>query len=158
MALLEPLIDTIVICTITALALLSTGAWSQSGIEGSDMTAWAFEAAYGPIGRGIVTMTVTLFAFSTIISWSYYGEQGVTFIFGEKGIKYYRYVFIGFIFIGAIAQLQLVLNISDAVYGLLAIPNLIGTYFLLHKVKQALKLYDMSVGKTPESAIKPKLI
>lgn len=157
-ALLEPFIDTIVICTITALALLSTGAWSQSGIEGSDMTAWAFEAAYGPIGRGIVTMTVTLFAFSTIISWSYYGEQGVTFIFGEKGIKYYRYVFIGFIFIGAIAQLQLVLNVSDAVYGLLAIPNLIGTYFLLNKVKGALKLYDMSIGKTPESAIKPKLV
>ncbi|MFP5385982.1 MAG: alanine/glycine:cation symporter family protein [Bacteriovoracia bacterium] len=157
-ALLEPFIDTIVICSITALALLSTGAWSQAGIEGSDMTAWAFESAYGPLGRGIVTMTVTLFAFSTIISWSYYGEQGVTFIFGEKGIKYYRYVFIGFIFIGAIAQLQLVLNVSDAVYGLLAIPNLIGTYFLLYKVKNALKEYDTSIGRTPtEADLKAKL-
>lgn len=155
-ALLEPFIDTIVICTITALALLSTGAWTQSGIEGSDMTAWAFASVYGPFGRGIVTMTVTLFAFSTIISWSYYGEQGVTFIFGEKGIKYYRYVFIGFIFVGAISQLQLVLNISDAVYGLLAIPNLIGTYFLLNKVKGALRDYDVKVGKTPE--LKSKLL
>jgi AGCS family alanine or glycine:cation symporter len=156
-ALLEPFIDTILICTITALALLSTGAWMQgSGLEGSDMTAWAFESAYGPIGRGIVTMTVTLFAFSTIISWSYYGEQGVTFIFGEKAIKYYRYVFIVFIFLGAIAQLRLVLNISDAVYGLLAIPNLIGTYFLLNKVKGALKDYDPSIGKTPESKLNVK--
>lgn len=144
-ALLEPFIDTIVICSITALALLSTGAWSQAGIAGSDMTAWAFESVYGVFGRGIVTLTVTLFAFSTIISWSYYGEQGVTFIFGEKAIKYYRYVFVAFIFFGAIAQLQLVLNISDAVYGLLAIPNLIGTYCLLSKVKTSLKEYETTL-------------
>lgn len=155
-ALLEPFIDTIIICTITALALISTGAWTQSGIEGSDMTAWAFASVYGPIGQGIVTMTVTLFAFSTIISWSYYGEQGVTFIFGEKGIKYYRYVFIVFIFLGAIAQLRLVLNVSDAVYGLLAIPNLIGTYFLLNKAKAALNNYDVTVGKTPEIKTQPR--
>lgn len=140
-ALLEPFIDTVVICSITAFALLVTGAWSQSGIEGSEMTAWAFESVYGVFGRGIVTLTVTLFAFSTIVSWSYYGEQGVTFIFGEKYIPYYRYIFVGFIFIGAIAQLGLVLNISDAVYGLLAIPNLIGTYLLLSKAKESLKEY-----------------
>jgi len=140
-ALLEPFIDTIIICTITALALLMTGAWSQTGIEGSEMTAWAFESVYGVFGRGIVTLTVTLFAFSTIVSWSYYGEQGVTFIFGEKCIPYYRYVFVVFIFMGAIAKLNLVLNVSDAVYGLLAIPNLIGTYFLLSKAKESLKEY-----------------
>jgi alanine or glycine:cation symporter, AGCS family len=141
-ALLEPLIDTIIICTITALALLSTGAWTEAGIAGSEMTAWAFEHSYGVIGRTIVTLTVTLFAFSTIISWSYYGEQGVTFIFGEKGIRYYRYIFIIFIFFGSIAQLRLVLNISDAVYGLLAIPNLIGTYFLIGKLKVSVKEYQ----------------
>jgi AGCS family alanine or glycine:cation symporter len=144
-ALLEPFIDTIVICSITALALLSTGAWTQSGIEGSEMTAWAFQSVYGPLGRGIVTLTVTLFAFSTIISWSYYGEQGVTFIFGEKYIPYYRYVFIVFIFLGAIAQLSVVLNVSDAVYGLLAIPNLIGTYLLLGKAKESLKEYRTTI-------------
>lgn len=140
-ALLEPFIDTIVICSITALALLSTGAWSQAGIEGSEMTAWAFQSVYGVFGRGIVTLTVTLFAFSTIISWSYYGEQGITFIFGERFVPYYRYVFVLFIFLGAIAQLSLVLNLSDAVYGLLAVPNLIGTYLLLGKAKESLKEY-----------------
>jgi AGCS family alanine or glycine:cation symporter len=140
-ALLEPFIDTILICTITALALLSTNAWTQAGIEGSEMTAWAFENVYGLLGRGIVTLTVTLFAFSTIISWSYYGEQGVTFIFGESYIKFYRLIFIVFIFLGAIAKLQLVLNISDSVYGLLAIPNLIGTFFLINKVKRLLDDY-----------------
>lgn len=144
-ALLEPFIDTIVICSITALALLATGAWHQSGIAGSEMTAWAFENVYGVWGRGIVTLTVTLFAFSTIISWSYYGEQGVTFVFGEKYIPAYRYIFIGFIFLGAIAQLNLVINISDAVYGLLAIPNLIATFFLVRKVKEDLNDYKKTM-------------
>lgn len=140
-ALLEPFIDTIVICSITAFALLSTSAWTQVGIEGSEMTAWAFQSVYGIFGRGIVTLTVSLFAFSTIISWSYYGEQGVSFIFGEKYISYYRYIFVIFIFLGAIAKLSLVLNISDAVYGLLAIPNLIGTYLLLPKARESLDQY-----------------
>ena len=141
-ALLEPFIDTIVVCSITAIALLLTGAWSAEGIDpGSVMTSYAFETVMGPLGKWIVTATVTLFAFSTMISWSYYGEQGVTFIFGDKYIPAYRYVFIVFIFIGAIAQLSIVLNLSDAVYGLLAIPNLIACYILLPKVKETMNEY-----------------
>ena len=97
-ALLEPLIDTIVVCTITALAILITDSWTLTGIEGSEMTAHAFESVLGPSSRWIVTITVTLFAFSTIISWSYYGEQGVTFIAGEKWIFPYRLVFVAFTF------------------------------------------------------------
>ncbi|MGE3608058.1 MAG: alanine/glycine:cation symporter family protein [Bacteriovoracaceae bacterium] len=142
-ALLEPFVDTIVVCTITAIALLLTGAWHAEGVAaGSEMTAYAFETVMGPVGRWIVTATVTLFAFSTIISWEYYGEQGVTFVFGEKWIPVYRYIFIGFIFIGAIAQLNIVLNISDAVYGLLALPNMMACYLLLPKVKAALNDYS----------------
>jgi AGCS family alanine or glycine:cation symporter len=141
-ALLEPFIDTIVVCSITAIALLLTGAWSAEGVAaGSEMTAHAFETVMGPAGRWIVTLTVTLFAFSTIISWEYYGEQGVTFIFGDKAIPFYRYIFIAFIFVGAIAQLNVVLNISDAVYGLLAIPNMLACYLLLPKVKEMLVEY-----------------
>lgn len=141
-ALLEPFIDTIVVCTITALALLLTGVWSQAGIAGSEMTATAFESVMGPAGRWIVTATVTLFAFSTMISWSYYGEQGVTFIAGSKWIPTYRWIFIAFIFVGAIAQLNIVLNLSDAVYGLLAIPNLMACYMLLPRVKEMLNDYE----------------
>ena len=151
-ALLEPFIDTIVVCTITATALLLTGVWSQAGIAGSEMTAVAFESAMGPLGRWIVTLTVTLFAFSTIISWSYYGEQGVTFIAGEKWIPTYRWIFIVFIFIGSIAQLNIVLNVSDAVYGLLALPNILACYLLLPKVKVALKEYE---AKRASGEIKP---
>lgn len=152
-ALIEPFIDTIVVCSITAFALLLTGAWSAEGVGiGSEMTAYAFESVMGPTGRWIVTATVTLFAFSTIISWEYYGEQGVTFVFGEKYIPVYRWVFIGFIFIGAIAQLNIVLNISDAVYGMLAIPNLIACYMLLPKVKEMLNEYK---AKRKSGEIKP---
>ncbi len=152
-ALLEPFVDTIVVCSITALALLATGVWSTGSATGSELTAQAFEVVMGPAGRWIVTSTVTLFAFSTIISWSYYGEQGVTFLFGEKYIPAYRYLFIVFIFVGAIAQLSIVLNISDAVYGMLAIPNLIACYLLLPKVKQELSTYT---AKLKSGEIKPQ--
>jgi AGCS family alanine or glycine:cation symporter len=145
-ALLEPFIDTIVVCTITAVALLLTDAWSTPGIQaGSEMTAYAFETVMGPLGRWIVTLTVTLFAFSTLISWSYYGEQGITFIFGDKYIPIYRYVFVAFIFVGAVAQLNIVLNLSDAVYGLLALPNILACYLLLPKVKNSLKEYKAKI-------------
>ena len=107
------------------------------------MTATAFESVMGPTGRWIVTATVTLFAFSTMISWSYYGEQGVTFIVGSKWIPVYRWIFIGFIFVGAIAQLNIVLNLSDAVYGLLALPNLMACYMLFPRVKEMLNEYEM---------------
>lgn len=154
-ALLEPFIDTIVVCSITAIALLLTGAWSAEGVPaGSEMTAYAFESVMGPAGRWIVTLTVTLFAFSTLISWSYYGEQGITFIFGEKYIPTYRYIFIIFIFIGAIAQLNIVLNISDAVYGLLALPNIMACYLLLPKVKLALNDYKNKLANGEIKAFK----
>jgi len=145
-ALLEPFIDTIVVCTITAVALLLTGAWMnpEAGV-GSEMTAFAFESIMGPLGRWIVTLTVTLFAFSTMISWSYYGEQGVTFIFGESWIPLFRYVFIAFIFIGAVFPLTVVLNLSDAFYGLLAIPNLIACYLLFPKVKELMLEYQKKI-------------
>lgn len=145
-ALLGPFIDTIIVCTITALAILATGVWTNGNVEGSEMTAVAFESVMGPLvfegfGRGIVTLTVTLFAFSTIISWSYYGEKGVTFLFGERYIMAYRFVYLFFIFIGAIAELKIVLNLSDAVYGLLAIPNMIACFYLLPKLKEEVKNY-----------------
>ena len=141
-ALLEPFIDTIVVCTITALAILSSGVWhTNNGEAGVDLTALAFNSAMGPIGSWIVTITVTMFAFSTLISWSYYGEQGVTFIFGEKFIKAYRIIFCIFVFLGTIFQMQVVLNLSDAVYGLLALPNMIACFLLLPIVKKNLVEY-----------------
>ncbi len=144
-ALLEPFIDTIVVCTITALALLSSGVWTDGDVQGVDLTARAFASAMGPTGAWIVTIAVTMFAFSTLISWSYYGEQGVTFVFGEKAITPYRFVFCIFVFLGAVAKLSVVLNLSDAVYGLLAIPNMVACFILLPKVKGYLKEYKNKI-------------
>ncbi len=147
---LGPYIDTIVVCTVTALVILLTGMWSNTGgLEGSDLTAAAFETLYGPLGGWTVTITVVLFAFSTIISWSYYGEKAAVFLFGRKSVTPYRMIFLCFILIGAILKLETVLNFSDAVFGLLAIPNLLANVLLIPRLKTELKEYetDLASGK-----------
>lgn len=148
---LGPYIDTIIVCTMTALVILSTGLWhtNPAGLEGSDLTAAAFETLYGPLGGWTVTIIVVLFAFSTIISWSYYGEKAVVFLLSRKFVTPYRAVFCCFILIGAILKLETVINFSDAVFGLLAIPNLLANIILLPKLKKELKLYeeDLASGK-----------
>jgi len=147
---LGPLIDTIVVCTLTALVLLITGVWSKTGgLAGSELTASAFATLYGDFGIYMVALVVVLFAFSSIISWSYYGEQGVTFLFGAKYIPTYRVVFTSFVFIGAMLKLSTVLNFSDAFLGLMVVPNLIANVMLTPKLKKELKTYeaDLKAGK-----------
>jgi len=150
-ALLEPFIDTIVVCTMTALVMLITGVWNvgPGGPEGAALTAVAFETLYGSLGGYVVMLAIILFAFSTMISWSYYGEQGMTFLFGERSVMPFRYVFIVFIFIGAVWTLTPVLNVSDSVFALLAIPNLLANIFLRKKLRQESAAYhaDLKAGK-----------
>ena len=86
-----------------------------------------------------------LFAFSTIISWSYYGEQGAVFLFGEKSLIPYRYVYICFIVVGAVWKLAPVLNLSDAFFALLVIPNLIANFMLSGRLKKELKIYEADI-------------
>ncbi|MEC7182518.1 MAG: sodium:alanine symporter family protein [Bdellovibrionota bacterium] len=151
--LLGPYIDTIVVCTVTALVLLITGEWMNAGgtNTGSVLTSTAFSSVLGDVGGWIVTITVIFFAFSTIISWSYYGEKGVTYIFGDgkTGVLVFRILFVVFVFIGAVSKLTPVLNFSDAVFGLLAIPNLICNFLLRGKLDESLKEYesDLKEGK-----------
>jgi len=143
--LLGPFIDTIVVCTLTALVLISTGVWARTnGLAGSELTAAAFATVYGEAGSWLVTLTVVLFAFSTIISWSYYGEQGMVFLAGKGAVPFYRYIYIGFIVVGAIWKFGPVLNLSDALFGLLAIPNLIANFMLTGSLKRELKGYEAS--------------
>jgi AGCS family alanine or glycine:cation symporter len=149
--LLEPFIDTVVVCTITALVILITGAWTEApmDIAGVNLTSYAFASVYGKAGEILVLMTVVLFAFSTIISWSYYGEKGVTFLFGKKGVMPYRVIFTVFILIGALLKLDPVINISDALFGLMAFPNLLANLLLAGTLKKELKKYtaDLKAGK-----------
>tara|TARA_B100001248_G_C27399656_1_gene469066 strand:+ start:2157 stop:3620 length:1464 start_codon:yes stop_codon:yes gene_type:complete len=137
-ALLEPFIDTIVVCTITALAILVTGSWhTNPGITGSELTAFTFAKEYGQMGAALVAFMVTLFAFSTIISWSYYGEQGIFFLFGEnqKAITIYRVLFLCATVAGSYFQGGAVVKLSDAFFGLMAFPNLIACVLLLKFAK-----------------------
>ncbi len=146
-SLLEPFIDTIVICTITSLVIVTTaypnGLMDSSlGLEGIALTSAAFEHHIGwaPIPLGIAAL---LFAFSTTIAWSYYGLKGWTYLFGEGAITQlvFKAIFCTFVAIGCMIQLSAVLDFSDAMVFLIAVPNIIGLYFYAPEIKRDLNTY-----------------
>ena len=124
-AMLGPFIDTIIICSMTALVILVTGSHS-SGLTSSSLTARAFDIGLFGYGQYIVGFGLIFFAYSTIISWSYYGDRCAEYIFGSRAIKWYRCIYIVLIVVGAIGGLRVVWNIADVLNALMAIPNLIG--------------------------------
>jgi len=135
----QTFIDTLIVCTMTGLVLILTGAWS-SGETGAELTTIAFQSAM-PGGALIVTLGIVLFAYSTMLGWCYYGEKSIEYLFGIKSVLPYRIVFIMLIGVGAIAKLSLVWNISDTLNGLMAIPNLIGLIMLTPVVVSETKQY-----------------
>jgi AGCS family alanine or glycine:cation symporter len=121
----EVFVDTILICTTTGLVILMTGVWTADA-TGAVLSARAFEAGLpGTWGHIVVTTGLVLFAFSTLIGWSYYGETGVVYLFGAKAAMPYRIAWLVFIYLGAVGSLHLVWDIADTLNGLMAIPNLI---------------------------------
>lgn len=133
--------DTIIICTMTGLTLVLTGVWSGDA-SGAAMTTQAFELGLSPlIGQYVVTTGLVFFAFTTILGWNYYGERCVQYLFGEKGIKPYKYFYIILIACGAYLKLDLIWILADIVNGLMAIPNLIGLIGLRHVVIEETKLF-----------------
>lgn len=126
----QTFIDTIIVCTFTGLTILVTGGWEQ-GLNGAPLTQYAFHAGLpGEWGDIIVTVSLSLFAFSTMLGWSYYGEKSVEYLLGVRAIKPYRVLFIVAIFFGAIRSLDFVWSVSDAMNGLMALPNLVGLLML----------------------------
>ncbi len=144
-ALLEPLIDTVLICTMTALVILISGHWTDPNLNGVELTAAAFESAIPGFGRFFVPTAVFLFAYSTLLSWSYYGETMVHFVSNPKkskrNILVYKILFCIVGFIGAIWKIGPVLNFSDIMLGLMVVPNLIAVWLLFPKLKQATNEY-----------------
>jgi AGCS family alanine or glycine:cation symporter len=134
--------DTIIICTMTGLALILTGAW-QSDLAGAAMTTHAFATGLQAqtLGPMLVSIGLIFFAFTTILGWNYYGERCVVFLWGTKAILPYKVIFIGLIASGAFLHLDLIWIIADIVNGLMAIPNLIGLIALRQIVIQETKLY-----------------
>ncbi len=120
--------DTIIVCTMTGLVLISSGYWNDSTLEGAAVTNAAFEnmLAFGGIGGLIVNIGIIFFAFTTILGWNYYGERCTVYLWGVNAIKYFKGIFICLIAVGPFLKLQLIWVIADIVNGLMAIPNLIG--------------------------------
>ena len=138
-------IDTLIVCSITAMAISSTGVWT-SGETGVALTIQAFTAGLpGYWGKLLVTLGTITFAFSTILAWEYYGEKCFEYIFGEKYILIYRYAWVIFVFIGALIKLDLVWNFSDAMNALMAVPNLIGLVLLSGVLFRETKTYEMGI-------------
>ena len=146
-ALLEPFIDTVVICTMTALVIVITGAWNNPAYadlvaanNGAGLTSRAMgeQLSWFPY---ILSGAVLLFAYSTMISWSYYGERCWAYLFGDKTSKIFQIIFIINVFLGSIITSTNVLNFGDLMILGLAFPNLIGVYILSGKVRQALDEY-----------------
>lgn len=146
-ALLEPFIDTVVVCTMTALVLIITGNVTSANAGLNDaqailLTSGAFESAISWFPY-VLTIAVVLFAFSTMISWSYYGFQGWAYLFGRsKKMEYtYKVIFCIFVVIGAAASLGSVIGFSDAMIFAMMVPNMIGIVMLAPKVKDELAKY-----------------
>lgn len=139
-AMLGPFIDTIVVCTTTALVILVSGITGEQS-EGVNLTVAAFNQGIPGFGSLVVASAVVLFAFSTAISWSYYGEKGIEYLFGSRMVMPYKVVYVGLIFVGAMWKLGPVLDFSDATIGLMAVPNLIALLFLFPRVRRATKEY-----------------
>ncbi|WP_018717893.1 alanine/glycine:cation symporter family protein [Arhodomonas aquaeolei] len=122
-AMLGTFIDTIIVCTMTALVIVLSGAW-ESGTSGAELTSVAFGDGV-PGGNWVVTFGLIIFAFTTIVAWSYYGERCAEYLFGVKAIMPYRYLWVVLLFVGAVAKLGIVWLIADVLNALMAIPNLI---------------------------------
>jgi len=125
----QTFIDTLVVCTFTGLSILVTGVW-ESGVTGAPMTQAAFRAGLGDIGGAMVAICLAMFAFSTILGWSYYGEKSLSFLLGSWAVMPYRVLFVLATFFGTIRSLEFVWTVSDVMNGLMAIPNLIGLLLL----------------------------
>jgi AGCS family alanine or glycine:cation symporter len=140
-AMLGPFIDTILICSMTAFVILLSGEWMTGQTSGVDLTVAGFESGMPGFGRYFVALAVFLFAYSTALSWSYYGEKCTEYLLGRKAIMGYKIVFVVCVFIGAVGSLQPVLDFSDTMLAMMALPNLIGTIALMPGVARDTKKY-----------------
>lgn len=154
-AMMGPYIDTILVCTITGLCILLTGAWTDvvngEALNGSPLTAYAFGKGLtflGGYGSYIVTAAVLLFATSTIIGWSYYGDRAVQYLFGNRAVMPYRYLYVVVLFIGCVARLEPVWNFGDFAIAFMTIPNLIAL-IALSKVTRNMTLDYFSREQVP---------
>tara|TARA_R110001583_G_scaffold101981_1_gene248530 strand:+ start:2659 stop:4026 length:1368 start_codon:yes stop_codon:yes gene_type:complete len=140
-AMLGPAIDTLFICTLTALAILVTGVWQTSASNGVTLTAQAFDNAIPFYGKYLLLVCIATFSISSLFSYSYYGTKCMSFLFGSHNKHYYNYFYIASIILGATTSLSMMLNLIDSAFALMAIPTMIATILLAPRVLKAISIY-----------------
>jgi AGCS family alanine or glycine:cation symporter len=140
-AMLGPAIDTLLVCTLTALAILVTGVWQTTEANGVSLTANAFGAAMPVYGRYLLLLCIVVFSVSSLFSYAYYGGKCLSFLIGDKYKHYYNYFYILSIIVGATTSLALMINLIDGVFALMAIPTMTATLLLSPKVVKEAKRY-----------------
>ena len=144
-AMLGPFIDTIIVCTLTALAILVTEVWQTTDTNGVSLTATAFGNAMPGVGKYLLMICVAIFSISSLFSYSYYGTKSLSFLVGSKYKHLYNYLFIGSILIGATASLDTMINLIDSAFALMAIPTMLATIILAPKVMKEAKTYSIKL-------------
>ncbi len=141
-AMLGPVIDTLVVCTLTALVLLATGTWEAgSDVAGAALTARAFGEALGPLGPWIIMVLIVVFSMSTMFTFWYYGAKALGFMVGAEHQHWYKYFYVALIVVGAVASIEAVIFLITTGYALMAIPTMIATLMLSPRVMAAARDY-----------------
>jgi AGCS family alanine or glycine:cation symporter len=141
-AMLGPAIDTLIVCTLTALAILVTGVWQSTDANGVSLTASAFGDAMPGIGKYLLLICIAIFSVSSLFTYSYYGTKCMSFLLGADKKHYYNYFYILSIIVGATTSLSMMINLIDGVFALMAIPTMTATIILAPKVVKEFKAYS----------------
>ncbi len=140
-SMISPAIDTLLVCTLTALAILVTGVWQTSGASGVTLTATAFQTSLPGVGKYLLLICAFFFAITSLFSYSYYGNKALSFLIGVKAGRYYDYFYLLTIIFGAVASMTDVMNVIDIAYALMAIPTMVSGFILAPKVLAEAKSY-----------------
>lgn len=140
-AIFEVFFDTILMCTLSAIAILVTDANKIPGLEGAEIPFYAFSSVLGSVGEMTLTLSILLFAFLSMIGWSYFGEKAIEYLGGTKIIPVYKLIFAAMIYFGAVSEVKLAWELSDTFNGLMAIPNLFALFALSGTVYKIVRNY-----------------
>jgi AGCS family alanine or glycine:cation symporter len=144
-SMMSPAIDTLVVCTLTGLAILVTGVWQEPIVncspQGATLTAQAFNSAFPGFGKYLLLLCAFFFAITSLFSYSYYGNKALSFLIGVKLAKYYDYFYLATIIVGAVASMTDVMNVIDIAYALMAFPTMLSGFVLAPKVMTEAKAY-----------------
>jgi AGCS family alanine or glycine:cation symporter len=141
-SMIEPVVDTIIVCSLTAFIILSGGHWqSAEGIQGVALTAGVFETAMGESGKFLLTIIVLLFGLSTMFGYSYYGRKCFSYLFGAEHSRFYDWVYLASLWAGAVWSAGMVVNLIDTAFALMAFPNMVALLLLSPRVMRAARRY-----------------